>query len=62
MTHRELDVLRLIENGLSSTQIAEKLIVRETVVTHHVSNILSKLYLAGRVSQVVKLRLDRPRI
>jgi len=60
MTHRELDVLRLIENGLSNSQVAEKLIVSETVVKNHVSNILSKLYLAGRVSEAVKPRLDRP--
>ena len=60
MTSRELDVLRLIENGLSNSQVAEKLIVGEAMVKNHVSNILSKLYLAGRVSEAVKLRLDRP--
>jgi NarL family two-component system response regulator LiaR len=53
MTNRELDVLRLIENGLSNSQVAKKLIVSETIVKNHVSNILSKLYLAGRVRVAV---------
>ena len=61
LTDRELDVLKLIENGLTNTQVAEKLIVSETVVKNHISNILSKLYLAGRISEAVKPRLDRPR-
>jgi DNA-binding NarL/FixJ family response regulator len=47
MTKRELDVLRHIENGLSNSQVAEKFLVSETVIKKHVSNILSKVYLAG---------------
>lgn len=61
MTNRELEVLRLIENGLSNSQIGEKFIVSETVVKDHISNILSKLHLAGRVSDAVKTRLGGPR-
>ena len=61
LTDRELDVLKLIENGLSNSQVAEKLIVSETIVKNHVSNILSKLCLADRVREAVQPVLDRLR-
>jgi NarL family two-component system response regulator LiaR len=43
-----LDVLKLIANGLTNSQIAEKLFISENTVKGHVSNILSKLHLADR--------------
>ncbi len=48
LTERELEVLRLVAQGLSNQQIADKLIVSEATVRTHVSNILSKLHLASR--------------
>jgi NarL family two-component system response regulator LiaR len=48
LTERELDVLKLIANGLTNSQIAEKLFISENTVKGHVSNILSKLHLADR--------------
>jgi NarL family two-component system response regulator LiaR len=48
LTERELDVLRLIANGLTNSQIADKLVISENTVKGHVSNILSKLHLADR--------------
>lgn len=48
LTERELDVLRLIANGMTNSQIAEKLVISEYTVKGHVSNILSKLHLASR--------------
>jgi len=48
LTDRELEVLKLIANGLSNNQIAEKLVISENTVKGHVSNILSKLHLADR--------------
>jgi NarL family two-component system response regulator LiaR len=48
LTQRELDVLQLVAQGIENRQIAEKLVISETTVRTHVSNILSKLHLASR--------------
>jgi len=53
LTDRETDVLKLIANGLTNSQIAEKLIISENTVKGHVSNILSKLHLADRTKVAV---------
>lgn len=53
LTERELDVLKLIANGYTNTQIAEELIISENTVKGHVSNILSKLHLADRTQVAV---------
>lgn len=53
LTERELEVLKLIANGLSNSQIAEKLFISENTVKGHVSNILSKLHLADRTQVAV---------
>ncbi|MBV7332356.1 response regulator transcription factor [Chloroflexi bacterium TSY] len=49
LTARELDVLKLVAQGMSNQQIADQLTVTEVTVRTHVSNILSKLHLANRV-------------
>jgi NarL family two-component system response regulator LiaR len=48
LTEREMDVLRLVAQGLTNQEIAEKLVIGEGTVRTHVSNILSKLHLANR--------------
>ncbi|MBN2002070.1 MAG: response regulator transcription factor [Anaerolineae bacterium] len=49
LTEREAEVLRLVAQGLSNQDIAEKLYIGAPTVRTHVSNIMSKLYLANRV-------------
>lgn len=53
LTEREMDVLKLIANGLSNGQIAEQLKISENTVKGHVSNILSKLHLMDRTQAAV---------
>lgn len=53
LTDRELGVLKLIANGLTNSQIAEKLVISENTVKGHVSNILNKLHLADRTQVAV---------
>ncbi len=48
LTEREVETLRLIAQGLTNQEIAEKLTISERTVGKHVSNILDKLYLANR--------------
>ncbi|MFL7892141.1 MAG: response regulator [Anaerolineales bacterium] len=53
LTEREMDVLKLIANGYSNSQIADELVISENTVKGHVSNILSKLHLADRTQAAV---------
>jgi NarL family two-component system response regulator LiaR len=48
LTKREVEVLKLVAQGLSNQEIAVKLVISERTVTTHVSNILGKLHLANR--------------
>ncbi|MCA9957708.1 MAG: response regulator transcription factor, partial [Anaerolineales bacterium] len=48
LTIRELEILKLVAQGLTNQEIAENLTVSERTVRTHVSNILSKLHLANR--------------
>ena len=53
LTERETGVLKLIANGLTNSQIAQKLVISENTVKGHGSNILSKLHLADRTQVAV---------
>ena len=48
LTAREMDVLRLLAQGMTSTQIAEQLIIGVVTVNFHVRSIYSKLGVTSR--------------
>ncbi len=48
LTRRELDVLRLVADGLSNGQIGARLYISTKTVSVHVSNILAKLGVSSR--------------
>jgi len=48
LSEREVQVLRLVAQGLSNRDISDRLVVSERTVRAHVSNILNKLHLANR--------------
>ena len=52
LTEREREVLTLMIEGMSNTQIAGKLSVSPSTIKSHVSNILSKLSAASRTEAV----------
>ena len=48
LSERELEVLRLLAQGKSNREIADRLVITDLTVRTHVSNILGKLHLASR--------------
>ena len=53
LTERERQVIILIAEGLKNKQIAERLFISPTTVTHHLSSIYSKLGVTDRLELVV---------
>jgi two-component system, NarL family, response regulator LiaR len=53
LSEREIDVLRLIANGMENAEIADALNISPRTAKNHVSNILAKLGLPSRVQAAV---------
>jgi DNA-binding NarL/FixJ family response regulator len=63
LTARELEVLGLLAEGLRNAEIAERLVLSEKTVGHHVSAVLRKLDVRSRGEAATKaLRLGLLRI
>ena len=54
LTPREMDVLRLLAQGLSNRKIAAQLTINERTVKYHVGAILAKLEAANRTAAVMR--------
>jgi DNA-binding NarL/FixJ family response regulator len=52
LTPRESDVLQVLPQGYTNRQIAETLVVSETTVKNHLTNIYSKLGVKGRAGAI----------
>lgn len=56
LTEREREILTLIAQGYTNPAIAEKLVLSPKTVRNHVSNIFSKLQVAGRAEAIIRAR------
>ncbi len=53
LTEREMEVLKLVAQGLNNRDIAKQLFISENTVKNHIRNILEKLHLHSRMEAVV---------
>ena len=56
LSQRELEVLKLVAQGLSNQQIAQELVITTDTVKRHVRHILSKFGVRNRVQAANKAK------
>ena len=54
LTDREMEVLRLVAQGLNNRDIAKQLYISENTVKNHIRNIHEKLQVHSRMEAVVR--------
>jgi NarL family two-component system response regulator LiaR len=59
LTGREVEVLKLVAQGLSNQEIADKLVISDRTVGAHISTILAKLHLANRTQAALYALRER---
>ncbi|MFI9272227.1 response regulator [Kitasatospora sp. NPDC052896] len=52
LTRREIDVVRLVANGLNNRQVAKEMVVSEATVKTHLNHVLAKLAVEDRAALV----------
>jgi DNA-binding CsgD family transcriptional regulator len=63
LTAREQEILALVSSGLTNRQIGDRLFITEKTASHHVSNVLAKLGVRGRVeaaAEAARLGITSP--
>jgi DNA-binding CsgD family transcriptional regulator len=58
LTHREIEILALIAEGMSNRDIARRLVRSPRTVEHHVSAVLGKLNAVNRIEVMLRLRSE----
>jgi len=58
LTPRQTEVLKLLESGCGTQEIAERLFISEVTVRNHVENVLHRLEVHSRLEAVVAARLN----
>jgi DNA-binding NarL/FixJ family response regulator len=56
LSHREVEILKLVATGASNKEIAEILVISEGTVKNHLSSILSKLGVRDRMQAILKAK------
>ncbi len=56
LTAREMEILKLIAEGISNKEIADRLVIAEGTVKNHISKILEKMDVSDRLQALLKAK------